>query len=340
VATERSAVGGWLLSGRAGPRVLAILLAAASAAFVLPAAPADAKPKETLSQAKAKLQKLNSQVDKLDDQFNKAKEEWKAAKAKLDTLNKSVARDKTTYDQLRARVAQLAAAAYKGGQSGDIPALVSAKDPEAVLDQMSVFTAVSKNRSAEVTQFLATAQMLKRQQAQAQQATDDLTQKKNAVSAQEKKIKKLVADQQKLVSRLGGGTSSSGGGSVGGSYTGPATGSARKALDYAFAQLGKPYVYGGEGPNGFDCSGLTMMAWRAGGVSLPRVVPDQRAATKNVARADLQPGDLVFFAGLSHVGIFVGGSTFLHAPHTGTVVQKASLNNSYYRANFLGGGRP
>jgi cell wall-associated NlpC family hydrolase len=340
VATERSAdgiAGGRLLSGGAGLRVIATICVAASAALALPAVPAQAKPKETLSQAKAKLDKLNSQVDHLDNKFNKAKDEWKAAKAKLDTLNKSVGEDKKTYEQMRERVAQLAASAYKsGGQAGDIPTLVSAKNPQDILDQISIFTQVSRNRSSEVTQFLNAAQMLQRQQAQAQQATDDLSQKKNALLSEQKKIKKTVSEQQKLVYRLGGGGSTT----IGGTYNGPASGNARTVLKWAYSKLGTPYVYGGTGPNGYDCSGFVMMAWRQAGVSLPRVVPDQYNATRRVARADLAPGDLVFFDSLGHVGLYVGGGTFIHAPHTGSSVKTDSINDSYYSSHYAGAGRP
>ncbi len=341
VATERSAVGvadGGLLGRRAVHRALATLCVAASAALVLPAVPAQAKPKETLSQARAKLNKLNSQVDKLDNQYNKAKEEWQAAQKKLAALNKSVGEDKKTYEQLRARVAQLAATAYKSGESGDLPNLVSSKDPELILDQISIFTQVSQNRTAEVTQFLNAAQLLQRQQAQAQQAAQDLKQKKDAASGQAKKIKKAVATQRSLVLKLGGGSTSSG--PIGGTYNGPASGNARVVLKWAYSKLGTPYVYGGTGPNGYDCSGFVMMAWRQAGVSLPRVVPDQFNATRRVSRANLQPGDLVFFDSLGHVGLYVGGGTFIHSPHTGSQVKTESLNNAYYSSHFYGAGRP
>jgi cell wall-associated NlpC family hydrolase len=343
VATERSAggdAGGWLPSGRVGLRVLATLCVAASAALVLPAGTAEATPKPSLKQVQAKLKKLNSQVDHLDNTYNKVKDERQAAKKKLDALNRSVGEDKKTYGQLRVRVAQLAASAYKSGQSGDIPNLVSSNNPQDVLDQISVFTQVARNRSTEVTQFLNAAQLLQRQQAQAKQATDDLNAKLKSEKAQLAKIKKSVAEQQRLVNKLGGG-STWGGGPIGGTYTGPASGNARTALNYAYAQKGAPYVYGGTGPGkaGYDCSGLVMMAWRSAGVSLPRVVPDQFNATRRVARSDLQPGDLVFFDSLNHVGMYVGNNQFIHAPHTGTDVQIASLSG-YYSSAYYGAGRP
>jgi cell wall-associated NlpC family hydrolase len=341
VATERSAgdrAGGWLPSGRVGLRALATLCVAASAALVLPVGPAEAKP--SLKEVKAKLDKLNSQVDHLDNTYNKVKEDRQAAKKKLEALNKSISDDKKVYSQMRVRVAQLVASAYKSGEAGDIPALVSAKNPADVLDQISMFTQLTNNRSTEVSQFLSAAQLLQRQQAQAQQATDDLNAKLKSEKAQLAKIKRSVAEQQRLVNQLGGG-STSGGGLIGGTYTGPASGNARTALSYAYAQKGAPYVYGGTGPGkaGYDCSGLVMMAWRSAGVSLPRVVPDQFNATRRVARSDLQPGDLVFFDGLNHVGMYVGNNQFIHAPHTGTNVQIASLSG-YYSSAYYGAGRP
>ncbi len=98
------------------------------------------------------------------------------------------------------------------------------------------------------------------------------------------------------------------------------------AVATAEAQLGKPYQFGGAGPDSFDCSGLTMFAWAAAGVSLPHYTGAQYAMTTHIALSQLQPGDLVFFYGdLSHVGLYVGGGTMIHAPHTGTVVSYASI---------------
>jgi cell wall-associated NlpC family hydrolase len=311
---------------------------AASAALVLPATPAVASPKPSLKESEAKLKKLNSQVDHQDNVYNKAKEERAAAKEKLDALKKSVAADQKSYEQLRERVAQLAAAAYKGGETGDVPNLVSSSDPESVLDQISMFTQVAHNRAIEVTQFLNAAQLLQRQKAQAEQAAQDLASKAKTEKSQLNKLKKQAAHQQAIVNRLGGGVTAGSGGIT---YNGPASGNARLALEYAYAQKGAPYHYGGTGPYkaGFDCSGLVMMAWRHAGVSLPRVVPDQYNATRRVARSDLQPGDLVFFDGLGHVGLYVGNNQFIHAPHTGTVVQFESLSG-YYSSNYYGAGRP
>ena len=110
----------------------------------------------------------------------------------------------------------------------------------------------------------------------------------------------------------------------------PATGRGAAAVAYAEAKLGDEYVYAGAGPDVYDCSGLTMMAWAAAGVSLPHNAAAQYDDTVHVSVDDLVPGDLLFYdygEGITHVAIYVGNGMAVHAPHTGTVVQYGQINN-------------
>jgi peptidoglycan DL-endopeptidase CwlO len=106
----------------------------------------------------------------------------------------------------------------------------------------------------------------------------------------------------------------------------------------AMRYLGVPYVWGGSTPRGFDCSGLVMYAFAQMGVSVPHSSYAQYGMGTPVSMSQLQPGDLVFFAGASHVGIYIGGGQFIHAPHTGDVVKISSLSG-WYSATFAGGRR-
>ena len=112
----------------------------------------------------------------------------------------------------------------------------------------------------------------------------------------------------------------------------------RRAVSLARRELGVPYFWGGESPAGFDCSGLVAYVYGHLGVSLPRVAADQYRAGPHVPRSMLRPGDLVFFHGLGHVGIYIGGGRFIHAPHTGDVVRISSLTG-WYDETYVGATR-
>jgi cell wall-associated NlpC family hydrolase len=111
------------------------------------------------------------------------------------------------------------------------------------------------------------------------------------------------------------------------------------AVGVAMQYLGTPYVWGGASPGGFDCSGLVAFVYGQLGVSLPHHAADQYNYGVPVSRDQLEPGDLVFFDGLGHVGIYIGGGQFIHAPHTGDVVKISSLNDSWYAATYVGARR-
>ena len=142
-------------------------------------------------------------------------------------------------------------------------------------------------------------------------------------------------------------TTDNGGSSGSGEVTDPNAGSpgnvpapsssAQVAVDTARAQLGKPYVYAASGPDSFDCSGLTMYAWAAAGVSLPHNAEAQYLSLPHVSQSELAPGDLVFFGNpIHHVGIYVGGGTMIEAPYTGVDVRYHTI----YRPDYAGGARP
>jgi cell wall-associated NlpC family hydrolase len=106
----------------------------------------------------------------------------------------------------------------------------------------------------------------------------------------------------------------------------------------AMQYLGTPYVYGGASPGGFDCSGFVMYVFNQIGVSLPHNAAAQYGYGMPVSRDQLQPGDLVFFNGLGHVGIYIGGGQMIHSPHTGDVVKISSLTG-WYASTYVGARR-
>jgi cell wall-associated NlpC family hydrolase len=117
----------------------------------------------------------------------------------------------------------------------------------------------------------------------------------------------------------------------------------REAVALARSYLGVPYVYGGSSRGGVDCSGLVMAVYRSLGVSFAHYTGSQWHEGNRVPAGHLEPGDLVFFDGSyapQHVGIYVGGGTFIHAPHSGTDVQYGSLGSSWFASEYVGAVRP
>ena len=135
----------------------------------------------------------------------------------------------------------------------------------------------------------------------------------------------------------------SSGGSTGGSgsNTAPAPPPSRAGggvVGIAMQYLGTPYRWGGASPSGFDCSGFVMYVFAQVGISLPHNAAAQYGYGSSVSRDQLQPGDVVFFNGLGHNGIYVGGGSFIHSPHTGDVVKISSLSG-WYASTYVGARR-
>ena len=309
---------------------------------------AGAAPKPTLSEVQAKLQKLTNQEQVLDQRYDQMKQDLSQASQRLKLVNQESARYKAKFEAMRKQVARIAAQAYEDGQLTSTAALLTSDDPQSVLDQGSILMELSSANSAQMTAFIDAARQLESAQQAAKNAKAAIITLQARLNGQRTVLVKTIDEQKKLLAQLTpvqqapvgpGGGSSGGGGTPPPVYKGPTGTQAEKVVAFAYAQIGKPYVFGASGPNSYDCSGLTSAAWASVGISIPRTSEEQWAGLPHVPTSDMQPGDILVFNGAGHVGIYVGGGMMIDAPHTGLDVQKVALSG-WYASTLDGVVRP
>jgi cell wall-associated NlpC family hydrolase len=201
-------------------------------------------------------------------------------------------------------------------------------------DLLSKLTAEEKARLAAIEKQKQEEAARKAAELAKKQAAEERARQQAAAQAQQDSSASTSGSSSSGSSSSSGGSSTSGSSSSGGSTsTSTSTSKADKAIAFARAQIGKPYVWGATGPGSYDCSGLTQASWKAAGVSLPRTTYDQVNAGTTVSLADAQPGDLIFFYGdISHVGIYIGNGMMIHAPKPGAYVREESI---YYAGESI-----
>jgi len=287
----------------------------------------------TAAEIEAQLDEQFRAIEPIIEEYNGVVEDLKKLQAQADALQKQLQPLAEQVDAVMGNVKQIAVSAYKGGRMGAINALLSAGSPTEMADQLTRLEALARNQRRQVSGVAATRDKY----ADEKKALDETIAKQSAheaeLAAKKKDIEAKIADLQKLQRRLYGG----GGGTGGtGATTGPCPGStppnaqALAAVKRACDQRGKPYVYATEGPNTFDCSGLTKYAWLAGGHTLTHQSVSQLNETKKITKEELQPGDLIFFYSAtspSHVGLYVGDGLMVHASRAGIPVGMKNVSS-------------
>jgi cell wall-associated NlpC family hydrolase len=309
--------------------------------------PAAAAPKPTVAQVQAKLSSLNTQAEKLDQRYNQIQQELTAANQRLKLVNREATRYEARFKSMRTEIARIATIAYESGNMTSVAALLTSGDAQEVLNQSSILLELSSDNSAEMSQFITAARQLAGAQQAARRAQQAIVALRNSLVGQRKSLAKLIAQQKTLLAQLtpaqqqtvGPGGGGAPGGGTPPAYKGPTSTQAGRAVAFAYAQLGKPYVFGASGPDSFDCSGLTMASWAAAGVAIPRTSYEQWADLPHVPISQLQPGDILVFNSAGHVGIYVGGNMLIDAPHTGASVEKVALSG-WYEQTLDGAVRP
>jgi cell wall-associated NlpC family hydrolase len=335
--------------GRRVALIGAAILAAAGLVAVVTQT-AGALPQPSISSVQAKINSLTTQFNRADQQYDSAEQQLTAAKARLRTVNKQLATEEATYRAARQKVVQIADSTYEDSAQTSLAGLLTSADPAQVLAEASIVLQLTDTRSEQTATFLADATQLSNVQQEQQRTEQGIAQLAAETSHTKNHILTLLDDQKSILNSLTAqqqkqvntGTSNGGGGTTSGHYTGPTGTQADAAVAFVFAQLGCPYVYGSTGPchQGFDCSGLVMSAWASAGVTIPRDTYEQWAALPHIPVADIKPGDLLYYNGIGHVAMYVGGGMIIDAPTTGLDVREIPMDTSWYADSLDGAAVP
>ena len=321
-----------------------------------------------LEQVREQVMDLEAKAESATERYNEARNELKDVRRQLDALKAKVKRERREMREILGAVDDLARAAYtSGGLDTSLQVLLS-EDPNEFLAQAAALDAVQRGQAAALRKT-ATARLRLAQSEAAvldkeARAKDLRTRMKDAkneaddrLADAERLLANLEEEERERLAQLareereaaraaaaaaaaelnrgsGGGSSSAGGG-----FTG--SGRAAKAVQYALAQVGDRYVAAASGPNAFDCSGLTMTAYRQAGISLPHYSRSQYSVTRRVPLSQAQPGDLVFYfgRGTHHVGMYIGNGKMVHAANPRSGVLVSNILGPWYSSRFSGIGR-
>jgi cell wall-associated NlpC family hydrolase len=301
--------------------VRALVLTGLAISLIAPATAAQAEP--SVGEIQKRIEKSSTELEKIVESYNKINEDLKATKAAAQALATKMKPLEEQLTRSSAEVADIAATAYKTGHASTANALLTGVTTDSFVDRLSTLQLLARDRQQQVAGFTETARRYE-QQKQAL-ATTEAKQSAQARELAGRK-KKIQGDLKKLMElrRRAYGSATSPGSSYSGSIPAVA-GSAGVAVRFGYGAIGSPYVWAGEGP-GYDCSGFTLSAWRAAGRSLPHNAAMQWNVVAHISRSQLRAGDLVFYNGLQHVGLYVGGNKIIHAPTFGQSVQLASVD--------------
>lgn len=309
--------------------------------------------KQDVERAKARLDALNQRLSLLVEQYDQERIKLGEIQGKLAGARTAAKAAAERADRALADLNARAVRAYQGFGS-ELEMLLSAQSLADFSDRLEFLGSLAQSdtdlatqaqRAQQQSQWAATN--LAAAEQQQQQALDQLRNKESEIHSGIADAKALYKELNRkwhdavAAAAAAAASSRSFGSSVSPPPGGPPPApnpNGQAAIDAAYSVIGTPYVFGAADPAvGFDCSGLTMWSWAHAGVSLPHSSADQYAVLPHISRSDLQPGDLVFFyTPISHVGMYINGSTMIDANHPGDVVNLRPI----YWNDFVGAARP
>src|SRR4051794_27933074 len=278
------------------------------------------------SDLKKQIDTASNQLEDITESYNKLNIDLKKTAADEKTLEASIGPAKAKLLVAQGQVDIIASNAYIQGRIGPMTALLGSA-PGGLVERLSYLDGINRANQRDIDDYTNTTATFADRQAERKTAEAKQAAQLKAMDARKKTIEANIKKLQKMrIQAYGSATETGVSGAAG---TPPAiSGKAGIAVDFAYTQANKPayYGYGDAGPNLFDCSGLTMAAWAKAGKSLPHNAAAQYSATARITKSELEPGDLVFYRSLGHVGLYVGGGMIIDASREGEPIKKRTMN--------------
>ncbi|MBS43216.1 MAG: hypothetical protein CMH83_08670 [Nocardioides sp.] len=313
-------------------------LAVAATIGLVPSAPAQAEP--DIDDVQAKVDRLFREADEASERYNDARLELKHLRKDVGSLSTDEQREKRSLGRVREDVRDSILRQYSGSGLGAFGQVISSGDPGELLTQMSTISAYQGIQQGVLEEYQDGLKELRLRSGATERRATQVAATKRRLGEEKQTVSDKLSEAETLLDRLKDEEREeilSRGSDVRAPSNVPVSGRAGAAIGYAMGKTGNAYVYGAAGPSAFDCSGLTMMAWRQAGVSLPHSSSAQYSSGTRVAASDLQPGDLVFYySPISHVGMYIGNGMIVHAANPSTGVRVAPL----YSMPYVGAVRP
>ncbi|KJK39897.1 hypothetical protein UK15_09665 [Streptomyces variegatus] len=297
------------------------------AAAAVGAVPAVAAPYDD---TRATVDRLYEQAEKATEAYNEADERADGLRDHVGIARDRIARQQQRVNSMRESLGSLAGAQYREGGIDPSLALLFSDDPDDYLDHASRLDRLTARQAGELKELRIALRELAQDREETAGKLRELDRSRKAVAAHKKTVEQKLAAARRLLNSLPeaerdayGRASRSGRPGMPdlGSAT-AASGRGSAAVAAARSALGRPYVWGANGPSGFDCSGLMQWSYAQAGVSLPRTSQAQRYAGRQVPLSEARPGDLVVYRGdASHVGMYMGNGQVIHAPYPGAPVR-------------------
>ncbi|MFG2286462.1 NlpC/P60 family protein [Streptomyces sp. NPDC048595] len=290
-----------------------------------------------LDEVRQKIDDLYRKAERATDAYNAAKEQVELQQKEIVRLARSIDGTQRKLTALKRQAGALASAQYRGGGLPAEAKLMLNTDPEAFLDNVTLARKGQLAAKRVIGELTRLEGDLKKYSDSATDRWEQLEANRKKKESAQRDIDKKIDAAKKLESKLAAKEKDwlrklederafkeqqkwldSG---VLDDISNKASASGKKAISYATAQIGKDYVWGAEGPDTFDCSGLTLRAWEHGGRTIPRTSQEQWRQLPRVALRDMRPGDLIiYFSDASHVGMYLGDGAIVHAPRPGRQV--------------------